>query len=249
MPDTLIPSETDAPAATEAPAAPPREPQIYLSKYRPLVSYERGLRAIAEYRIQPYVDASCRREPDLENPYPAISAIVHGAAFVTRLLPGDTVVCITAKGKYERNDAEHWRLTGVLKVIERFDTHEAAAAWYREKGVALPGNCMVDGNDPLPLAKTCGVYDDENEKEKVARSVEEWDVQYQDKAAECPVFVVCKPLLVRLRVAPAIWQNDVKTIFPNGRMPVARIPSVITADTLTKLLYNCNVSLPAEVAA
>jgi hypothetical protein len=46
---------------------------IYLNTYRPLIGNDAGVAAVQKYGIAPYVDSSCRREPDLEHPKPAIS--------------------------------------------------------------------------------------------------------------------------------------------------------------------------------
>src|SRR5207253_136442 len=104
--------------------------------YDPLVLFAGGLEAIRDHGVPPYVDGSCRPEPDLAHPLPGITALAQGgASFANRLLPGDLVVYVTAKGRYENWPTEHWRLTAVLKVVERFASHEDAAAWYRASGV------------------------------------------------------------------------------------------------------------------
>jgi hypothetical protein len=221
-------------------------PSIYLAKYHPLAEYPGGLEAIQKYRLSPFVDASCRREPDLESSYPSISTICHGVMFAPRLQPGDVVVYITSKGRYENLPVDHWRFTAVLKVIERFATHEEAAEWYQAKGLPLPSNCLVEGNKPLPLEVTCGFYCDDDDKERVPRNVAEWDERYQSRVEASSVFLVCKPLYIRLRNAPAINDNDVKLIFPNKKMPTARIPSVIAPETLQRILQMSGIRIAPE---
>lgn len=233
-------------AASAAANPMDREPQTFLSKYNPLVMYERGALAVSTYGIPPYVDSSCRREPDLEHAFPSITTISNGTVFAPKLRVGDVVVFITAKGQYQRLPKEHWRLTAVLKVVERFETHEAAAEWYREKGLPLPGNCMVDGNPPQPLDHTSGVFADEDGKERVAGSTDEWDAGYRRRSLESGVFLVCKPLYVNLRTPQMILEEDLRGIFPNGRMPIARNPSALLRDTVDRLLQACRVKIAPE---
>jgi len=47
----------------------------FLATYRPISASWRGRNAVTRYGIPPYVDASCRREPDFESPLPSISAL------------------------------------------------------------------------------------------------------------------------------------------------------------------------------
>jgi hypothetical protein len=65
---------------------------ICLAKYVPLVL--EGQNAIAQFSISTYVDASCRRETDLECEPPSISALCRGELFAPHLKEGDEVVYI-----------------------------------------------------------------------------------------------------------------------------------------------------------
>src|SRR5476649_502767 len=105
---------------------------IYLAKYQPLISTPAGLRAFAQFKIPPYVDGSCRREPDFECQLPSISAICRGKLFAPHVQEGDKVVYITTKGFYGEA-CEHWRIVAQLKVLKRFSSHQDAAKWYRGK--------------------------------------------------------------------------------------------------------------------
>jgi len=254
-PKRMPTSDTDTRAAAiTSPTAPTadrptddRPTAIYLCTYNPLVMFAGGLDAIRDHGVRPYVDASCRPEPDLEHPLPGITALSQGnAAFALRLQPGDVVVYITTKARYENWPTEHWRLTAVLKVVERFESHEEAAAWYRANGVPLPGNCVVEGNDPVPLERTSGVYRGDDRKERVPEDVAEWDGRHWSRVAACGVFLACRPLYTRLKGATTINQEDVKTIFPGGKMPTVRMPSVLTPATLERLLWTAGVRIPAE---
>lgn len=128
--------------------------RIYLNSYKPLVSRKSGLDASIAYDIPPFVDASCRREPDFESFHPSISALCRGQLFAPRVNEGDIVVYITTKGNHLRSGERHWRLVAILQVLKRFATHEEAAAWYEAQNLPLPTNCLVPGNPPLPLNVT-----------------------------------------------------------------------------------------------
>jgi len=77
---------------------------IYLAKYVPLVL--EGQNAIAQFDIPPYVDASCRREPDLECELPSISALCRGELFAPHLKEGDEVDHCMATHSYEPQKQE-----------------------------------------------------------------------------------------------------------------------------------------------
>lgn len=126
----------------------------YLNSYRPLVMYKRGKSAIQRFGIPPFVDYSCRREPDLESKFPSITALCRGSNFAPRLNESDIVVYLTRKEKYPGYYIRLRRLAAILRVTKRFESHQEAADWYEAKGLAVPGNCMVKSNPPLELDKT-----------------------------------------------------------------------------------------------
>ena len=57
---------------------------VYVVSYRPLAGTPQGRRAVQRYGLAPYIDASCRREPDLEAKWPTISALCRGRNFAPR---------------------------------------------------------------------------------------------------------------------------------------------------------------------
>jgi len=88
----------------------------------------------------------------------------------------------------------------MLEVIERYETHEEAARWYRASGLPLPSNCMVRGNPPLPLRRTIGPSG--------CNELKEWDQHYQQRARDCGVFLICRPLWRNLETPPEITPAD-----------------------------------------
>ena len=64
----------------------------FLATYRPICASAHGRQAVADFGIPPFVDASCRREPDFESSFPSISALCRGRQFAPRLHADDVVV-------------------------------------------------------------------------------------------------------------------------------------------------------------
>src|SRR5260370_35243780 len=91
--------------------------------------------------------------------YPSISALCRVKKFAPRLHEGDLAVYITCKGSYQDIKPSHWRLVAILEVLKRFESHADAADWYSSQGIALPRNCMVEGNPPLAIEMTAPHYD------------------------------------------------------------------------------------------
>lgn len=184
----------------------------YIVTYRPLAATKLGRMVAERTGIPPYVDASCRREPDLEQRYPSVTSLCRGRWFVPRLEKGDRIVYLTVCGNYPGEDFRHWRLTAILKVKRILDNHAEAALWYRARGLPIPTNCMIPGNRPLPLKLTgeSGV------------SLHAWDAVYRTRADETGAFAVCMPLFRELRVPPVVRRRDLERIF--GEIPATRTP-------------------------
>ncbi|WP_373398373.1 hypothetical protein V8V91_01010 [Algoriphagus halophilus] len=125
--------------------------KIKLNSYHPLCSNELGKKAAIEFGIHPYVDGSCRREPDFENPFPSISALCRQNSFAPKLFPNDIVIYISLNSN--GNSQSKYRLVSILKVYKRFETHYNAYRWYRENNFVIPNNCMIEGNPPFLLKR------------------------------------------------------------------------------------------------
>ena len=191
----------------------------YLVSYRPLVGSPTGKCAIKKYGFPPYVDDSCRREPDFEARFPSITAICRGTQFAPRLRESDMVAYITVKGNYQPGPGfRHWRLTAILKVVKRIDSHMEAALWYQRQGLQVPRNCIVECNPPLRL--------DESGNPHKCSSVEEWDTKYSDLTAKIGVFLACKPIFLELNDPPVLTEDIMLQIF--GRIPGTRNPPAIS---------------------
>jgi len=202
----------------------------YLASFKPLVAKALGRKAVLTFGIPPFVDGSCRREPDFESRFPSISALCRFTKFAPRLQVGDTVVYITHKGRYFQTKS-HWRLVGILKVLERFESHAAAAQWYKERSIPLPSNCIVSENPPLPLEKTIGAMD----------SIRRWDGIYQLRTRKCGVFLVCESKFVELHNPPILGDEAMIDVF--GRIPGTRNPGRISDAELAKLKSMMHIAI------
>ena len=205
----------------------------YLVTYRPLIVNRRGKPAVENYGIPPFVDHSCRREPDFESQFPSITAICRKGKFAPRLRESDTVVYMTVKGNYEACRAEHWRLTSILRVMKRFESHEQAAEWYIEQDVRLPSNCLIRGNPPLQLDQT-------NNYGK-HRSVKCWDAGYRKRVREYPVFLACNTIFLNLNDPPVVTRKILCEVF--GKIPGTRTPPRITNEQLRNLIQRVGIRI------
>lgn len=197
----------------------------YLNSFKPLCINRQGRRAVQQFGLPPFVDASCRREPDLQANVPSISALCRGPKFAPRLREGDGIAYLTVKDSYSPVAFRHRRLVALLRVARRFESHSEAAVWYRERGLPLPSNCMVKGNACLPYEMTAGT----TRFGKIA-SIDEllrrWDLSYLARTRTNGAFLACDAEFISLDDPPVLTEADLLQIF--GRIPATRTPPSIT---------------------
>lgn len=121
---------------------------IRVASFNPLCYSKTGILG-CNTGLKPFIDASCRREPDLENEYPSISAICRKGKFAPHLDKGNIIVYITNKGRYLADDDASYKLVAILEVIEKCENHQIGANWYQNRNLSLPSNCFVPDNLPL----------------------------------------------------------------------------------------------------
>jgi hypothetical protein len=213
----------------------PPGPRIFLVTYHPLVSRRAGREAIAaDADLPPFIDSSCRREPDFQSQWPSITALCRGKLFAPRLELDDVVVYLARKGHYADPDghARCHRLTAVLRVWKRFETHAEAARWYGDRGKKPPSNCMVPGNRPVPISQTGRTW----------KSLDQWDAAYAERAARCGVFLVCRAEFLELRDPPVLREDALASVFrQRGGMPATLNPPAITPVEYARLLRAAGV--------
>lgn len=132
---------------------------------------------------------------------------------------GDIVVYITVEGRHLGINKGHWCLVAVLRVIKRCISHQEAAAWYWEKGLTVPNNCMVEGSEPLPKRLTALSCND--------------DQVYRVRVTEYPVYLICEPEYVNLSIPRPIFKEDWQQIC--GRIPPTETPTTIDLRELEEL--------------
>lgn len=233
---------------------------IRLNSYKPLCINDFGKQAAARLNLPPFIDASCRREPDFENPCPSISALCRKGKFAPKLKEKDVVVYISVQSDFAIDEVyeRHNKLVAILQVVKTFGNHEQAAQWYLQNGFALPSNCMIEGNAPKSYDQTAAAVFFKNKKEireflakpdeqqKVLgeRRVKIWDEDYKQRAATWGNFVATKPIFLELSKPPTIMRNDFIRIF--NRVPNTQTPNKINRAELIELAELANLNLSIE---
>lgn len=180
----------------------------FLNSYDPLIGCSERTATIADRNIPPYVDRSCRREPDLESAFPSITALCRASLFVSRISKGDFIIYRTNKGKYENVRLRHWRIVALLEAIEVLASHDAAAEWYAQRRLPIPTNCMIRGNHPKPFEESFP-----RKSTPPVTTLRAWDGQYLKRARQCGIFVVCKPVFLDIRTPPVWTDADEDEVF------------------------------------
>lgn len=193
----------------------------FLATYHPIGLKKRVRELALQKGIPPFVDGSCRREPDFEHRYPSITSLCRGLRFARRLHLDDYVVYLTVQGTYPPKRDVHWRLVAVLRVREILSDHALAAAWYARQGLRLPYNCIVPGNRPLPLVMT----------DRSWSSVHDWDVRYRKRAKDSGVFAVCDPVYCELDEPPIVTRKDFTQVFDG-------IPATLTPPRIERRQFH-----------
>lgn len=203
-----------------------------------------GLSAIEKYGFSPFIDGSCRREPDFENPYPSISSLCRQSVFAPHLQENDIIIYITVGGKFKPYKEGH-HLVAILQVEEVYDSHEIAWNEYKKRNLPLPSNCMVSNNLPLDFDKTSGDYKSvleqkkflsRNDRQKMKigeKRLRLWDKNYQKKSKEWPCFIKTKPIYINLINPIQILRSDFNSIF--GKLPNTRMPKKINKEQLIRI--------------
>ncbi|SFH39270.1 hypothetical protein [Pontibacter chinhatensis] len=224
--------------------------KIRLVTYQPLCYTLLGIEAIQTKGLPPFIDASCRREPDFEGVFPSISALCRKNKLAPQLRQGDIVVYLTKPGKFQCSRPylrqDEYKLTGILEVVDTFKDHVAAGMWFDANGYALPSNCLVAGNAPKRLFETGGDFKSQRElkaflameQEKQSRvadtRVRAWDRQYQQRAVEFPSFVVTRPVYLDLNNPISLFRAELVSWF--GNVPGTQASKILTENEYQLIL-------------
>lgn len=184
-----------------------------LLTFNPLCLSKQGRTAIEKYGLPQFIDASCRREPDLQSSYPSISALCRGGSVAPKLEENDMVAYMTKQSRYKPYRFVHWRLVAILRVMRRFESHEEAAAWYNSNDLPLPGNCMVAGNNHLPFDMTGGFPSKLAKVTNIDAGMKVWDAEYRRRAEKWGRLLVCEADYLELYNPPVISRETMLHIF------------------------------------
>lgn len=192
---------------------------VYLSSFYPLCSTKAGRQSIKNYKLPPFIDGSCRREPDFENKYPAITGLCR-PGFAEKLKKADIVVYRTNKGGVGSR-----KVVAILKVKEIFKTHREAANWYIKRNRKIPNNLMVKETVPFDLDKTHQLFG-WGKWASDAHSLAEWDNFYKERAkfkdnekvAQCEVFY--KELKTPVELTEKDWKGISKRALCTQNPPI-----------------------------
>lgn len=201
--------------------------KIRLVSFRPLCSSDIGIRAINTHQYKPYIDFSCRREPDFDNVYPSISALCRKSKLAPHLKAKDIIIYTTLLGIYPPITAPHYRLVAILQVEQTYPTHRDGEADYHRLGAFTPRNCIVPNNPPLDFDHTAGDFFSKRKTAKfLARPqaqqqvigtarIKEWDKYYQGipSLPNCGAFVRTTPVYRKTDNPIPIYPNVYFNIF------------------------------------
>lgn len=195
-----------------------------LNSYTPLCFNKMGGTAIQKYSFPPYIDSSCRREPDFQNEHPSISALCRASKFAPTLQKGDIIIYITKKNKYILNTQKHNKLVAILQVEEVYSSHQLAQQVYNKLGLPIPSNCMVANNPPYELDQTAARH---------TVSLTDWDNKYLQRSIDYPCFIRTRKLYLNLIDPKPIFESDFINIF--GKVPGTQNPKFISKEEFIQM--------------
>lgn len=193
---------------------------VFLNSFTPLAVNPNGREAVRVHNLPPFIDGSCRREPDFENPFPAITGLCRTDRLVPRLSVGDLVIYITVKRKYG-NKEKHWKFIGVLEVIERPGSHEEAYEWYMKKQVPVSQNVICKATTPHPYDMTHQIT---RHKVEGHADVPRWDADYRYRARKYPQVAMCQTWNNQLFLHTPSIITDEQMVQIFNRLPVTQTP-------------------------
>jgi len=162
---------------------------VYLNTYLPICYNRFGRNSISENKLPNFIDGSCRREPDFENPFPAITQLCRPGKLVTRLKRGDLIIYLTKKGNYG-NDYPHWRFIAILEVIDIYPNHQSATLYYLNNNLEISQNIFCNQTNPFNLNMTHGICGFKHQNLSSTQIIHIWNEFYKKRSidfSECTI--------------------------------------------------------------
>ena len=161
---------------------------IFLNSYHPLCKYPKGREAIEIFNHKPFVDGSCRREPDFENKFPAITGLCRTDKLINRLNENDLIIYITVKMSYE--GLLGWYFVGILQVLRLENNHIDAAEWYVNNGLPSSQNVCTPHSAPLHYKHSHyrAPYFDRYGNPDIRK----WNLEYRQRSIDYPKVAICQ---------------------------------------------------------
>jgi hypothetical protein len=184
---------------------------VYLSSFYPLCCTILGRKAIINFpELKPFIDGSCRREPDFEHDAPSITGLCR-PGFAKKLAVGDIVIYMSNKMGIGLR-----KLVAILEVTHKMPDHDAASRWYEIHNLAIPNNLMVDQTQCFPIFQTHQFAN--------TNDVSIWNREYKNRSKRNPVVAICKYWnnIVDVEQPMPLTDDIQNEIF--GRIPVTRNP-------------------------
>jgi hypothetical protein len=182
------------------------ETKLFLNSFHPLCETEKGRQICQHHNIPPFVDYSIRREPDFESLFPSITGLCRCDKLIGQIAENDFVAYVTVKSAGPR------RLVAILQVLHKLKNHAEGADWYRRKGLPLPRNCVVHGNDALDMSLATAP--------PRFTTYKNWSLIYILRSRRHPSFLVCRAVYrPELHNPPVVPENIFERPFPNTRSP------------------------------
>lgn len=148
---------------------------IYLNSYYPIIHTSFGRNSQITHAIHPLEDGSIRREPDFAHIFSPISGLCRPGSMKT-LEKGDIVI-------YKTNGTHI--LTAILRITEKFDSHETAFNWLEQNGIAIPSNNILVEPLPLDHSHVHGYMKRVGKMEKLDDAIhKKWNEEYLKRAIQ-----------------------------------------------------------------
>lgn len=200
---------------------------VFLNSFIPLAYNRFGRESAKRNNLPLFIDGSCRREPDFQNPLPAITQLCRPGKLVTRLNVGDLVIYITKLGKYSKS-TPHWNFIGILEVIDLAQDHIQAETYYNNKEIKVSQNIICNQTKAFPLDMTHGKSGFNHRSLPSQRIISIWNCCYVKRANDYPMVAITKVWDGNLNLTdpPEITREMIMNIFK--RVPGTQTPPEIS---------------------